>query len=305
MEDSTRKLIDETIKGNDVVLFMKGNPAAPQCGFSSQVVGILDGLIPGYATVDVLADGAIREGIKEYSDWPTIPQLYIKGEFIGGCDIIKDMYADGQLEEALGLETSEVEPPEISMSASAIKAFSEALQSDKELVRLEIDPKFQTGLSIGPAKPKDITVKAGELTLHMDRASASRARGMSIDYVDGAQGPGFKIENPNEPPKVRPMTVKELRARLDETPDLALFAVRPPTERDIASIQEAKALDPDAQKTIMALPKETPIVFHCHHGGRSAQAAEFFVSHGFKMVYNLMGGIDAWSQEVDSNVPRY
>lgn len=91
--------IDETVKANDVVLFMKGNKAMPQCGFSSRVAGVLNYMGVEYNDVNVLADDAIRQGIKDYSDWPTIPQLYVKGEFIGGCDIITEMTLSGELDK--------------------------------------------------------------------------------------------------------------------------------------------------------------------------------------------------------------
>ena len=97
MNDSTRDKIDQLVKGQPVLLFMKGNRQMPQCGFSAQVVRILDSLIPEYQTVDVLEDGEIREGVKEYSSWPTIPQLYVEGEFLGGCDIVEELHASGEL----------------------------------------------------------------------------------------------------------------------------------------------------------------------------------------------------------------
>jgi monothiol glutaredoxin len=101
--EATRERIASLIEENDVVLFMKGTRWAPQCGFSATVVQILDSLVADYATFDVLSDTVIREGIKRYSSWPTIPQLYVKGEFIGGCDIVQDLYASGDLHEKLGL----------------------------------------------------------------------------------------------------------------------------------------------------------------------------------------------------------
>ncbi len=91
--------IDELVKNNDVVLFMKGTALFPQCGFSSRAVAILDHLGVSYETVDVLQDQEIRQGIKEYSDWPTIPQLYVKGEFVGGCDITREMFQAGELQQ--------------------------------------------------------------------------------------------------------------------------------------------------------------------------------------------------------------
>jgi monothiol glutaredoxin len=96
-----RAKIDDIVKANDVVLFMKGTALFPQCGFSSRAIAILDRLEANYETVDVLQDPEIRNGIKEYSDWPTIPQLYVKGEFVGGSDIMMEMFESGELQELL------------------------------------------------------------------------------------------------------------------------------------------------------------------------------------------------------------
>lgn len=93
--------IDETVKGNNVVLFMKGTKDMPSCGFSSRVAGVLNYMGVDFADVNVLADDGIRQGIKDYSDWPTIPQLYVKGEFVGGCDIITEMTLSGELDTLL------------------------------------------------------------------------------------------------------------------------------------------------------------------------------------------------------------
>ena len=93
--------IDRTVKANDVVLFMKGTKSMPQCGFSSKVAGVLNYIGVDYADVNVLADEGIRQGIKDYSDWPTIPQLYVKGEFVGGCDIVTEMTLSGELDDLL------------------------------------------------------------------------------------------------------------------------------------------------------------------------------------------------------------
>lgn len=109
MSDAVQKSIDEAVKANDVVLFMKGTPTFPQCGFSSVVVQVLDYLGVDYVATNVLEDQAIREGIKQYSDWPTIPQLYVKGEFVGGCDIIKEMFESGELKELMAEKGIEME----------------------------------------------------------------------------------------------------------------------------------------------------------------------------------------------------
>jgi monothiol glutaredoxin len=101
MTNSAHDRIKKTVTDNDVVLYMKGNPTFPQCGFSSQVVQILDYLEVPYHSVNVLDDQDIRQGIKEVNNWPTIPQLFIKGEFIGGCDIVREMFESGELKPYL------------------------------------------------------------------------------------------------------------------------------------------------------------------------------------------------------------
>ena len=99
IDDGVKDRIEKEISSNDVVLFMKGTPIFPQCGFSSMVSQVLNHIGVEFKGVDVLAEPTLREGIKEFSDWPTIPQLYVKGEFIGGCDIVKEMYENGELQE--------------------------------------------------------------------------------------------------------------------------------------------------------------------------------------------------------------
>lgn len=312
MDDSTRQQIEGAIRSNEVVLFMKGTPKAPRCGFSATVAGILDELVGQYKTVDVLADGKIRDGIKEFSEWPTIPQLYVKGEFVGGCDIVREMYESGELHETLGLEVEAVSAPKVNVSAAAVEALSEALAEAASQepgsaphVRVEVDQDFQHALSISAKQPRDIEVAIGKLTLLFDRASARRAEGLAIDYVQGPEGPAFKLENPNEPPRVKSIDVKSLQAKMAEDTQLELLDVRSREERETAAIRGSKLLDRETQTYLLGLDKATPLYFHCHHGLRSQQAAAYFLSQGFQNVFNVSGGIDAWSLEVDPNVPRY
>ena len=101
LDDTTRERIQTEVDANDVLLFMKGTPVFPQCGFSAAVIQVLSHLQVKFSSVNVLEDPDIRDGIKQYSDWPTIPQLYVKGEFVGGCDIIREMYETGELKTFL------------------------------------------------------------------------------------------------------------------------------------------------------------------------------------------------------------
>ena len=109
MTNPVMERIQQDVSGNDVVLFMKGTPVFPQCGFSAAVVQVLSTLGVKFKGVDVLTDPGLRQGIKDYSNWPTIPQLYVKGEFVGGCDIIREMYASGELQELLQSKGVEVQ----------------------------------------------------------------------------------------------------------------------------------------------------------------------------------------------------
>ena len=103
---SARERIDEIVRGDDIVLFMKGTELFPQCGFSSRAVAILNHLGVPFKTVDVLRDPDVRQGVKEYSDWPTIPQLYVKGQFVGGSDIMMEMFENGELQQLVGAPAS-------------------------------------------------------------------------------------------------------------------------------------------------------------------------------------------------------
>lgn len=109
MDDSVAERIKSDITSNDVVLYMKGTPVFPQCGFSSTVVQVLTHLGVKFKGIDVLTDPSIREGIKQFSNWPTIPQLYVKGEFLGGCDIVREMYQTGELQELLSTNGIDVQ----------------------------------------------------------------------------------------------------------------------------------------------------------------------------------------------------
>ena len=143
-----------------------------------------------------------------------------------------------------------------------------------------------------------------EVVLHVERGSANRAEGLTIDYVSVPSGMGFKITNPNEPPRVKPIGPKGLQAML-QAGQVELFDVRPDDERARARIAQAKRLDAEGQKYLFGLKRDAPIAIHCHHGVRSRSAAEQLVREGFTNVYNLEGGIEAWSREVDPSVPRY
>ena len=222
MDTGLKERISGLIESDKVFLFMKGNPTFPQCGFSNQVVQILKAFEIPFGHFDVLSDMDVRQGIKEFSDWPTIPQLYIQGEFIGGSDIVRESWESGELKDMLS------------------GAFP-----DKEI----------TGPQ-PPARPKNIS-----------------------------------------PAEARDMFEKEGARFLD---------VRTPAERSVAMIEQFQLLDQSlAQEIVNDWDRQTPMVFMCHFGGRSAQACEYFAQQGFQQVFNVQGGIDAWSKTLDDSIPTY
>ena len=302
-----RAKIEQLIKSDDIVLFMKGTKSFPQCGFSASVVNILNTMVPKYTTVNVLSDPEIRQGIKEYSDWPTIPQLYVKGELVGGSDIVRTLHEAGELAGKLGVTLGPVTAPDIKITAKALEVLKGALgdADPGSVIHVSVDTGWEHGLDIGPPEKASASFEQGGITFQIDRGSASRAAGLVIDFVEGPGGGGFKMENPNRPASVREVAPKDLKALLDSGTVKELFDVRTPQERDRAKIEGSKLLDDKTMAYVDGLAKDTPIAFHCHHGGRSRNAAEHFLKKGFKTVYNLAGGIEAWSRDVDPKVPRY
>lgn len=299
-----RTRIDSIIESDRVVLFMKGHRSQPQCGFSATTIGILDALVPEYTTVNVLEDQEIRDGIKAYSNWPTIPQLYVEREFMGGCDVVKQMFNTGSLHEALGVDAPDRTPPEITISDAAAETMRNALESQPGMsVHLTIDGRWQHGFGLAPAEGHEIRAESNGIEVLMDVATAQRAKGLALDMEDTLQGRSLTVSNPNAPPPVGQMSVAELNARLKANEPLRLIDVRGPDERAKASLAAAQPFDP--RTTEAELGKDDLVVFICHTGERSQAAAEHFRGQGFSNVWNLQGGIDAWSLEIDPSIPRY
>lgn len=296
------------VTSEPIVLFMKGSRAQPQCGFSAKVVDILDELVPDYVTRDVLSDPALREAIKAFSEWPTLPQLYVGGALVGGADIVADMHKSGELLTLLRSVVPEAAPPqeivpELLVTEAAIAAFQRFSEVRKPRVRLSIDRDFDVILELEDPRAGDLEIDLGGLWVAMDRRTAQRANGVTIDFVESANG--FKIDNPNKPASVRPLSVEDYAAMRQSGKPHLLLDVRTPGEREIASIEGSELLDDEMTERLMELDRATAIVCQCHHGVRSRNAAQQLIAIGFREVYNLTGGIAAWSASVDPRVPTY
>jgi len=308
MNERTKKTIEEFIEKNHVALFMKGSKERPACGFSRQVVDVLNKLIPDFNAFDILSDSDVREGIKEYSSWPTLPQLYVNKEFLGGCDIALEMFRSGELAQLLQVKKAVITPT-IHLSDKAIEAFKKIAEQEKTdlSVRILISARFEHEMAFDEAKDDDLIVKEHEIKLVFDAYSAARAEGLSIDYFADEIDEAFSFINPNEPPLVQEITAPELKDMLDTAPLLNIIDVRSGEERALAKLSFARPLYEISQKDIDTLDSKSPIIFHCHHGVRSRREAERwrFFKNKFQKIYSLKGGIDAWSKEIDGSVPLY
>jgi len=307
LDPALRSRIETLLQSNRVVLFMKGQPTMPQCGFSAKAVGALSTLGVDYAHVNVLADQEVREGIKAYGDWPTIPQLYVDGELIGGSDIIEQMSNSGELASLLGVAAPARTPPKITVTPAAAEMLANAAADAGPggALSLSINAQFQPNFQLAQFDANAIAAESNGVRIQFDLASARRADGITIDWVDDIRGKGLAIDNPNAPKPVRTLSPAEADARV-AAGEVLLVDVRPAEERAVASVKlPFKTFDGHGRAELEALPKDTAIAFLCRSGGRSQQAAEEFVALGFKDVYNVVGGTNAWADEAGSGLAKY
>lgn len=299
MDQAVKQKIEDLIQSDKVFLFMKGNPQTPMCGFSGNTVKMLKDLLgEEYSSFNVLEDNSIREGIKAYSDWPTIPQLYINQEFVGGNDIISEMFNTGELHELLGLSKPDRTPPEMSISDEALNHIKEGMKdAGQHKLFLSIDDEFNTRFSLDTPKGYEVVATVNDLDIYMDIGTAERAQNIEISWIEELQGSGLRIKNPNEPPAVEEISVAELQDWLetDSANNPHIYDVRPEDKVAEGTIPGAQRLDKHAIEEIETMAKTTPLVFLCQVGQSSMAAAEYFRKKGYTKVFNLTGGFNAWN----------
>jgi len=296
MNEQMKEKIENILSQSDCVLFMKGTPQHPQCGFSSNTVKILQELIgDNFSHCNVLADQQIREAIKEYGNWPTIPQLYIKKELIGGNDIVTEMYNTGELQSLLGLEQPERTAATITITEKAKQNILNGIENiGSSVLMLSIDSQFNTRFSIEERKGYEIVTDSDGIKIYMDIGTAKRADGIEIDWVEDLQGAGLVIKNPNEPKAVNQLSIQELKNAMDAGEIEHIYDVRSESEFTARTIPGAKRLDKQTMQEIEALDKKTALVFVCNAGNTSQGACEYYRKNGYVNVNNLVGGISAW-----------
>lgn len=296
MNEQTKTTIDNLVNNNNCVLFMKGNPTHPQCGFSSNTVGILKELLGDeFAYCNVLEDNEIREGIKEYGNWPTIPQLYINKELVGGNDIITEMFNTGELHTVLDLPQPTRQAASIKISEKAAENIQKGLEDiGTNVLMLSIDGQYNTRFSIEEPKGYEVVSEIEDIKIYMDVGTAKRANGIEIDWVEDLQGAGLVIKNPNEPKAVNQISGEELKTGMNEGEYSHVYDVRSEEQFVTKSIDGSKRLDKENMKNIEQLSKDTPLVFICTIGKSSQGACDFYRKKGFTNVNNLIGGVEAW-----------
>jgi len=297
LDSAVRERIEQQIAAHDVVLYMKGTPKMPQCGFSAKTAGMLDNLLSGdYATYNVLEDESIREGIKVFGNWPTIPQLYIKGELVGGCDIITEMFNAGELHEMLGMEKPDRTPPEIEITDKAAGKIREFLDAyPGQHLHFAIGSDWDAQFHVGPKQGQEIEATSAGITVLMDLSSASRAKGARIDWVESVQGEGLALELPGAPAPVKTMTPSELQNRMNDGERLMVVDTRAEADRQAAPLEFARPLDAELMAELKDADQHMPLVFVCNSGVSSQAVAEHYRKQGFTQVYNLEGGAQALS----------
>ena len=281
---------------------MKGSREAPRCGFSATLVGILDSLIPDYQAIDVLAEPELRDGIKSSPPGPPSPSSTSGG--VHRRLRVQELHRSGELHEKLGVEKVE-EARAGSRSATRRRRCCGASRpsSPGHVLQLSIDARFRSALGVGPRARRD----RGQRQRAGDRhGSPHRPAGRGRPHRPGrhAEGPALSIDIPNAPDGVKPMGVRELEERLEAGERFEFLDMRSPEERAVASIPGSTLLTPEVAKRLESLPRDSMFVFHSHRGDRGKKAAKHFAALGFTNVWNVQGGIDAWSQEIDPDVPR-
>lgn len=226
---------------------------------------------------------------------------------MGGCDILQEMFGSGELHKALGVERLDPITPTISITDAAAQVLEQTRtqQGADGGLHISVSPSFGYSLGFGPQKPGEVAVEANGWQVYLESDSTHRANGLTISVIDTPQGGRLQIENPNGGNSVSSLSVRELQAWIRAGEEFDLIDVRSPEERELAAIEGSRLLDRNTTAELEKLPADRRIIFYCHTGQRSQVAAQAFASNGHANVYNLMGGIDAWSTEIDPQVPRY
>ena len=293
MNNDIQSKILKIIQDNKIILFMKGTKEKPQCGFSANAIKILDELIDDYHTINVLENPKIRKGIKEFSDWPTIPQLYIQEKFIGGCDIVQEMMNSGELLQILKIDIKVNNKIKIEINKEAQEKIKQFLNKfkRKNILRISVNAQYEHFLNIDDKKINDTCIDYNEFQVIMNKLSSSRANGLKITFHKKNNIEGFKIYNPNAPIKPKKITTLDLKNLLKSDKKYTLLDIRKKDEWNKSHLKEAILLCEKPKTFLKLLNKKDKIIIVCNFGNRSLIMAKKIIKLGFQNVYSLSGGI--------------
>ena len=194
----------------------------------------------------------------------------------------------------------------ITILDDAASVMREALDKTPDMtIHLSIDENYNHEFKLLPFDDNKVEVRSGDISIYLNANEVTRANGLQISMSENPVAKQFDLDNPNMDKGFKEITVSELNAIMGSDSEFLLFDVRTKEERKVALIEGSVILDENAVSKIGRLPKEARLIFYCHSGVRSAEAARYFSENGYSNVFNLSGGIDAWSQQIDSTVPRY
>lgn len=295
------------LQEHEVVLFMQGTRDKPRCSESAMMVDMLNGQMHDYVAVDVASDPDVRRTVEEHASNGAIPQLFIRQQAVGGCAAVLEMIETGKLSKLLmGMAQPETPVPSVEIREAAIAALRDAsFGTETVTVRLRITSHFRHSLDFDRRRQRDLLIPKGPITLVIDPISASRANGITIDFIEDDEGGTFKIDNPQKPLRPRDLDPRDLKEWMEDGTEFSLFDVRTNEERAIASIKGSLSFDSEDGDRLGNLDREVPLVVYCRDGLRSEPVARHCMRLGFRKVYVLDGGIDRWAAQIDTSLPRY
>lgn len=307
----TKDAIREIVESETLVVFAKGTKEAPRCGFSSRAIETLRATGKPFKVIDTLADPTCRPALVSYSDWPTTPQIFVKGELIGGHDILMEMAAEGefqkQVAEAFGEEykAPQVEACPVEVTEAARTAVKGFMESPGDLLRLKVDAvngeaAFSLDLDTRVTM-NDTRWAVGDLNVVCSRASRALFDTVRIDWVEKDGGGGFSVKEIGEAPAI-PEALEidgaELKQILDNPPEkLVIVDVREDDEWKSGHAPNAKHLPLsrlEKEWEAAGLAKDAPIIVYCAKGARSLKAVNFLREKGLAKARSLTGGLGSF-----------
>jgi len=250
--------------------------------------------------LDAAADPMFSEHVKDAGIRAHFPLLCVEGRLIGGLSVVSALQSLGKLAPLLELDSPGTVPT-LAISVAAAERLTRAMTGTDNCVRIVISPDFEHELALDSATPDDLVLSVGKLTCVLDRESASRADGVSIDWIEQGDTQGFRVDNPNQPEPLQWVDAAWLEANLGVTESLQIIDVRTRSEYADNPLPGAQNLDGELMDALEQTDRRTPLLFYCGNGLRSRTAAERYREMGFLKVYCLSGGLAALANATPSS----